>query len=455
MEHHRQLAASGSIQVFVARWSSSKKHGISGVHWHGAQVPCCKSLANVVVGREVRERLLEPLAGFMGARQAYQAQGRPWAFKALLHGRPGGGKTSLVKALANSHALPLFILNIPEIPTDAVLLELVQDMPAAAGGRPHLLLADDVDRAPIFTLDPDEGTKGVSDAALLSLLDGAIEGDGRTVILTANRRNALNAVPALTRPGRIDADVEVRLVDAADAPALGAFLRIFYGLPALVKAGLVDAAALEAPLPQAVLDGLEPLPMAAGVPALRHSLPELSGAAMYALMGFHPRDPAAVVAALTAPDREQAAVMAEADAGVGGSTGGLSCGMLRTGGHRPAAIRLLKHTQRRRRQTAEQRRLAEAKTKLQKLRKRRRSAQLEAGKLEVELQFVEEEVQAAQEVAAAAAGPTAGNTKRRRRRDTSETGAANVAAATLPRTNTAQGRAARAAARAITRRSND
>ena len=166
---------------------------------------------------------------FLASEKWYADRGVAWTRGYLLTGRPGCGKTSVVKAMSKSAKLDVYVLNLNSVATDEDLQKLVMSVPSRC-----LLLIEDVDccgdTVKVRTTDDlrsDEDKKSSSKLSLsciLNLLDGVVCGHGRITVMTSNHPEVLD--PALVRPGRVD--VTVRL-DLCDVNQLDDVARMFFG----------------------------------------------------------------------------------------------------------------------------------------------------------------------------------------------------------------------------------
>ena len=118
----------------------------------------------------------------------------------LLHGPPGNGKTSVIRAMLSRPGMRGLTLNFFSPRTDDDALETMFER--AAERAPSMVVLEDIDRA--FPRDQASGAKSqVSLQQLLNCLDGIGTQDGVVVVATANEPTALD--PAiLRRPGRFD-----------------------------------------------------------------------------------------------------------------------------------------------------------------------------------------------------------------------------------------------------------
>lgn len=176
-----------------------------------------RDMESVVLAEGQMETIQTDLARFLADEGEYNRRGLPWHRGYLLHGPPGTGKTSVVRALAAHFGLDIWYAPLGDLTHDANLLNLIAQV------RPRsVLLLEDVD---VFHAARDrDDTKGLSMAGLLNALDGVSTPHGLISFLTSNCVDVID--PALLRPGRIDLQVHV---DYPDAEQVSRLYRQFYG----------------------------------------------------------------------------------------------------------------------------------------------------------------------------------------------------------------------------------
>lgn len=203
-------------------------------YWRHAGDVVRRPIGSLVADDARFDALLSDVRWFYGAKDWYVARGVPWRRGYLLHGPPGTGKSSAIRAVASELGLGLAILDVGrKTLTDDLLCEAMADAPERS-----VLVLEDVDA--VFSGRTSEDRGGISFSGLLNAIDGVAAQEGRALFMTTNHRERLD--PALIRAGRADMHVELGPVGASAAGAL--FLRFFPGEEALAnrfKARLGDS----------------------------------------------------------------------------------------------------------------------------------------------------------------------------------------------------------------------
>lgn len=163
-----------------------------------------RPLTSVVLDDGISERILKDVQKFISKPYWYIERGIPYRRGYLLHGPPGCGKTSFIKALAGELQYGVCLLNLSErgltddrlnylmtaAPQNTIIL--LEDVDAAFGGR-H----ESKQVASAY-----DGLSRVTLSGLLNALDGAASSEARILFMTTNYIERLDA--ALIRPGRVD-----------------------------------------------------------------------------------------------------------------------------------------------------------------------------------------------------------------------------------------------------------
>lgn len=185
---------------------------------------------------EERDHVRDRTKFFLENRAWYDKKGIPYTLGFMLHGPPGVGKTSTVKAIANEGRRHIVNVQLSEIKTKAQLQHLffndeihvyngVNTEKYTIPVSERLYVIEDIDAMGDAVLrrewkKPQQATKPKSDedawlnreketeketldlSFLLNLLDGTLEANGRILVITTNFPERIDR--ALIRPGRVD-----------------------------------------------------------------------------------------------------------------------------------------------------------------------------------------------------------------------------------------------------------
>lgn len=208
----------------VYRMEQAPKHLVFAMN----EFRTSKSFDNVY-GSHVAE-LKERLDLFVNHPEWYMERGIPHSLGVLLHGKPGAGKTSTIKAIAHDTNRHIFNLSLREFTTQKQLTNLFynETVTVTVDNQPQtyriplnkrVYVIEDIDCLTDVVLDRVLYSPGDDDeekeqengdrltlSFLLNLLDGVLETPGRILVITSNYPEKLDR--ALIRPGRIDVKIE-------------------------------------------------------------------------------------------------------------------------------------------------------------------------------------------------------------------------------------------------------
>lgn len=160
-----------------------------------------RTLDSVVLRAGQMERIRDDIQSFLGQEVDYIRRGLPYHRGYMLHGAPGTGKTSIVRALAAHFGLDLWYAPLGDLERDMSLIALINQVQPGS-----ILLLEDVD---VYhaTRERDDEQRGTSMAGLLNALDGVATPHGLITFMTTNDIDVIDR--ALLRPGRIDVTEEI------------------------------------------------------------------------------------------------------------------------------------------------------------------------------------------------------------------------------------------------------
>ncbi|KAK8848760.1 P-loop containing nucleoside triphosphate hydrolase protein [Apiospora arundinis] len=207
--------------------------------WNMGERKPMRRLDTVYIDEQVKGDLLRRIGTYLNPLrfELYAACGVPRRLGFLFHGPPGTGKTSLSLALAGQFRLPLYILDVPDLQSDAELKTLFKGLPSNC-----FVLLEDVDCVGSSRTVPAQAAEeaafaskmtsmnntrfssggsrvgGVTLSGLLNVIDGPDSVNGRILLMSSNHPEQLD--PALIRPGRVDQKLYLGHISSACAETM-------------------------------------------------------------------------------------------------------------------------------------------------------------------------------------------------------------------------------------------
>lgn len=173
----------------------------------------------VVLEPKIKEEIFTLIDGFFEENNNFfKKYNIPYRRGLLLHGKPGNGKTTLVKAIVGSISAPVIYWQVNEYTNSESINEVFS---RAENLSPVVLVIEDLDSLP----DPCRST-------FLNKLDGATEANGIFLIGTTNYPERVDSA-LKNRPGRFDRVYEIELPNKA--------MRLQY----MLQRGYIDFVTLE------------------------------------------------------------------------------------------------------------------------------------------------------------------------------------------------------------------
>lgn len=224
--HYGSLGSMGELLMATNRERQTNAIEAPGSDWNGPSsgtrllrwsledvqgAPSVASMDNLSLRPEL-DALAQRLRFWHESQMWYQRHGVPWRRGCLLYGKPGTGKTSFARAIAEQLDLPVHVFDLAGM-SNQDLKRAWREMMATS---PCIALLEDLDavfkgRTNVAQAASSMGS-GITFDTLLNCIDGIERSDGMLLIVTTNNLDQLD--PALTeRPGRIDDTVEFKPLD--------------------------------------------------------------------------------------------------------------------------------------------------------------------------------------------------------------------------------------------------
>lgn len=188
-----------------------------------------RSLNSVIIDNTVKTHVIESIDNFLKSREWYDKHGVSYKHSIFLHGSPGTGKTSIIKALSSHYDRPLYIINMAMV-NDYNIDELFHNIP-----QKSIVVMEDIDcvnNVNVASRGSDEqderefvkrnlkniledrptpnsvSATGLSLSSILNVLDGIKPLDDIIIFMTTNFIE--NIDPAILRKGRTDDIIEIK-----------------------------------------------------------------------------------------------------------------------------------------------------------------------------------------------------------------------------------------------------
>lgn len=175
---------------------------------------------------DTRSFMTDRLDYFVNNRDEFKILGLPHKVTFMLYGEPGTGKTSIISALALKYGFNLAEVNLSSM-NDSTLINLFSTLP-----KRSFVIMEDIDCTGTVNKRTEEvGGEGKVDPygctlhGILNVLDGINTLDEVVIFMTTNKINKID--PALLRPGRTDASLEVPLLSP---DVTNSYLNELYGV---------------------------------------------------------------------------------------------------------------------------------------------------------------------------------------------------------------------------------
>lgn len=176
-----------------------------------------RPLESVILRKDIKDALVNNLQYFYDNREWYVKRGLSYKQTYILHGLPGTGKSSTIKALASHFKKNICIIDI------TTMSNMMFEKAMASVPKNSIVLIEDFDscRALHSREDENDNTNGMAElmevlslSKVLNVLDGVVSLDDTVVFLTTNHLDKIDQ--AMTRKGRVDYIYEIPYLEDAE-----------------------------------------------------------------------------------------------------------------------------------------------------------------------------------------------------------------------------------------------
>jgi len=184
-----------------------------------------RSIETVAINENILSDIMDKLTFFTEHKEWYTSRGMSYKQTFLLHGLPGTGKTSLIKALASYYNRDVYTINLG-LMTDTALSKamatirknsiiLFEDFDANKTVQKRKVKGESIssDEIEVESTEPEEYSP-LTLSGLLNELDGIISLDDVIVFMTTNHIE--NIDKAILRKGRVNFMYEIGLLKDAE-----------------------------------------------------------------------------------------------------------------------------------------------------------------------------------------------------------------------------------------------
>lgn len=210
-----------------------------------------RPIESVILRKDIKDSLLDNMQYFFDNREWYESRGLAYKQTNVLHGVPGTGKSSTIKALASYFGKNICLVDMDSmsnlsfetamstVPKNAIVL--IEDFDSCTsthsrtGDNNELKAKGDLtkdDVAPSVSvqptaspLDPLMDMPRLSLSKILNVMDGVVSLDGTVIFLTTNHLEKIDA--AVIRKGRVDNIFEIPYMENAEVRE---YIELMYGV---------------------------------------------------------------------------------------------------------------------------------------------------------------------------------------------------------------------------------
>ncbi len=219
----------------------------NGNEWKATPSNNYRKLDTIILKNDLKNKIKNDLQLFLNSEEWYQHRDIPYTRGYLFYGKPGTGKTSMIKGLSLFSKRHIHYLMLNNISNDEQLFELMNKI----NYKETVVVLEDIDaminivKSREKEKEKEEESKeeekeskredkrerkkdksSITLSGLLNIIDGVFSCHGRILIMTTNHPEVLDN--ALVRPGRIDCKF---LFDNCNKKQIGELYEMFFNQP--------------------------------------------------------------------------------------------------------------------------------------------------------------------------------------------------------------------------------
>lgn len=177
-----------------------------------------RPIDSVILNKDLKKELMSNLTYFFNNRDWYQTRGLAYKQTYILHGKPGTGKSSTIKALASHYNKNICIIDLSmmsntsfesamsTVPSNSIVL--IEDFDSCKALHKRESGEDGV------TKTGEETFEFLTLSKILNVMDGVVSLDGTVVFFTTNFIEHIDS--AMVRKGRVDYMYEIPYLEDAE-----------------------------------------------------------------------------------------------------------------------------------------------------------------------------------------------------------------------------------------------
>ena len=177
-------------------------------YWETLSSIIKRDINSVILKSDLKTEILNNLNYFYNNKDWYFKRGLAHKQTYLLHGLPGTGKTSLIKALASYYNKSICLIDLSSM-SNKTFEKAMSSIP-----KNSIVLIEDFDSCKsVHSRDSDDhdsdmfNNEPLTLSKILNVMDGVVSLDGTIVFLTTNHLDKIDS--AMVRKGRVDYTYEI------------------------------------------------------------------------------------------------------------------------------------------------------------------------------------------------------------------------------------------------------